>query len=148
MPKEKVSFRVDAAVMRYIRARASGEGRSASLVVNEILGEASQGITPADGFDVILPSLNAAVHQAIHQSVDGLNSRLKHLLSKTLVSSLANRLMLFQLLAAEFGEETARTIHDEATAEATRRLEPMLKRINKTGEEIRIRNEEQGKSDG
>ena len=80
--------------------------------------------------------------------MDGLNSKLKHLLFKTLVSSLANRLMLFQLLTAEFGEETARTIHDEATVEATRRLEPLLKRINATGEEIRIQNEEQGKSDG
>ena len=132
MPKEKVSFRVDAAVMRYIRARASGEGRSASLVVNEILAQAAQGITPADGFDVLMPSLNAVVHQAIYQSVDGLNSRLKHLLSKALVSSLANRLMLFQLLAAEFGVEMARRIHDEATAEATRRLEPTLKRLEGT----------------
>lgn len=132
MPKEKVSFRIDAAVMRYIRARASGEGRSAALVVNEILGDAAQGIIPADGFDVLMPSLNAAVHQAIHQSVDGLNSRLKHLLSKALVSSLANRLMLFQLLAAEFGVEMARRIHDEATAEATRRLEPTLKRLEGT----------------
>lgn len=132
MPKEKVSFRLDAAVMRYIRARASGEGRSASLVVNELLAQAAQGITPADGFDVLMPSLNAAVHQAIHQSVDGLNSRLKHLLSKALVSSLANRLMLFQLLAAEFGVEMARRIHDEATAEATRRLEPTLKRLEGT----------------
>lgn len=132
MPKEKVSFRVDATVMRYIRARASGEGRSESLVVNELLAQAAQGITPADGFDVLMPSLNAAVHQAIHQSVDGLNSRLKHLLSKALVSSLANRLMLFQLLAAEFGVEMARRIHDEATAEATRRLEPTLKRLEGT----------------
>jgi hypothetical protein len=130
MPKEKVSFRVDTAVMRYIRARASGEGRSASLVVNEILGDASQGITPSDGFDVIMPSLNAAVHQAVHQSVDGLNSRLKHLLSKALVAGLSNRMMLFQLLAAEFGVEVARTIYDEATAEATRRLEPILTRLN------------------
>ena len=131
MPKEKVSFRVDAAVMRYIRARASGEGRSAALVVNEILGEAAQGITPADGFDVLLPALTAEVHSAVHQSVDGLNSRLKHLLSKALVAGLSNRMMLFQLLAAEFGVETARTIYDEATAEATRRLEPVLTRLNK-----------------
>ena len=131
MPKEKVSFRVDAAVMRYIRARASGEGRSAALVVNEILGEAAQGITPADGFDVLLPALTAEVHSAVHQSVDGLNSRLKHLLSKALVAGLSNRMMLFQLLAAEFGVETARTIYDEATAEATRRLEPILTRLNK-----------------
>jgi len=129
MPKEKVSFRVDAAVMRYIRARASGEGRSAALVVNEILGEAAQGITPADGFDVLLPALTAEVHSAVHQSVDGLNSRLKHLLSKALVAGLSNRMMLFQLLAAEFGVETARTIYDEATAEATRRLEPILTRL-------------------
>lgn len=131
MPKEKVSFRVDAAVMRYIRAQASGEGRSAALVVNEILGEAAQGITPADGFDVVLPALTAEVHNAVHQSVDGLNSRLKHLLSKALVAGLSNRMMLFQLLAAEFGVETARTIYDEATAEATRRLEPVLTRLNK-----------------
>ena len=131
MPKEKVSFRVDAAVMRYIRARASGEGRSAALVVNEILGEAAQGITPADGFDVLLPALTAEVHSAVHQSVDGLNSRLKHLLSKALVAGLSNRMMLFQLLAAEFGVETARTIYDEATAEATRRLEPILTRLYK-----------------
>ena len=131
MPKEKVSFRVDAAVMRYIRARASGERRSAALVVNEILGEAAQGITPADGFDVLLPALTAEVHSAVHQSVDGLNSRLKHLLSKALVAGLSNRMMLFQLLAAEFGVETARTIYDEATAEATRRLEPILTRLNK-----------------
>ena len=124
MPKEKVSFRVDAAVMRYIRARASGEGRSAALVVNEILGEAAQGITPADGFGVLLPALTAEVHSAVHQSVDGLNSRLKHLLSKALVAGLSNRMMLFQLLAAEFGVETARTIYDEATAEATRDLRP------------------------
>lgn len=130
MPKEKVSFRVDAAVMRYIRARASGEGRSAALVVNEILGEAAQGITPADGFDVLLPALTAEVHNAVHQSVDGLNSRLKHLLSKALVAGLSNRMMLFQLLAAEFGVETARTIYDEATAEAERRLEPILTRLN------------------
>ena len=100
-------------------------------MVNEILGEAAQGITPADGFDVLLPALTAEVHSAVHQSVDGLNSRLKHLLSKALVAGLSNRMMLFQLLAAEFGVETARTIYDEATAEATRRLEPILTRLNK-----------------
>jgi hypothetical protein len=130
MPKEKVSFRIDAEVMAVVRARAVGEGRSVSLVVNDWLkGISNEVVTPADGFEVVLPALNAGVHQAVQKSVDGLNSRLKHLLSRAMVSGLANRLAVFQLLASEFGQENARRIYDEATLEAERRLAPILKRL-------------------
>ena len=131
MGKDRVTVWIEAPVLGTLRARAAVEQRSISDLVNEIVVErVRDGISPADGFDVLLPALTAEVHSAVHQSVDGLNSRLKHLLSKALVAGLSNRMMVFQLLAAEFGAEAARTIYDEATAEATRRLEPILTRLN------------------
>jgi hypothetical protein len=117
VPKVQVTFYIDPTTMEYIRARASGEKRSISLVVNELLSDvAAAGLTPADGFDVLLPVLNAGVHQSLNRAVDGLNSRLRHLLEQAVVNSLANRLAVFQLLAVEFGVEEATRIHDEATA--------------------------------
>ena len=131
MPKEQVTFYMNPEVMAFVRARATGEKRSVSAVVNDALkGVAAQTVTPDDGFEVVLPALNAAVHLAVSQSADGLNSRLKHMLKKAMVSGLANRFAVFQLLASEFGEENARRIYDEATLEAEKRLEPILKRLS------------------
>jgi len=137
MRKEQVSMTVDAEVMAFVRARASGEGRSVSAVVNDALkGIAAQTVTPDDGFEVVLPALNEAVHLAVSQSVDGLNSRLKHMLKKAMVSGLANRFAVFQLLASEFGEQKALQIYDEATLEAEKRLEPILKRLSPPPEAV------------
>jgi hypothetical protein len=134
--KEKVTFYVDPKTMGYIRARAVSEKRSASLVINDILSSvAADGLTAADGFDVLLPALNAGVNQGIHKAIDGLNSRLKHLLKRAMVYGLANRLAVFQLLAAEFGVENAKRIYDEATSEAEKRLEPTLKKLNPPSED-------------
>ena len=131
MPREQITLRLDARALATLRTRAAGEHRSISDLVNTIVVKYLRDqITPADGFEVILPALNAAVHQSLNKAVDGLNSRLKHLLSKTLVSAYANRLAVFQLLAAEFGAEAAKKIYDEATLEAERRLEPTLKRLS------------------
>ena len=130
MPKEQVTFYIDPTTMEYLRARASGEKRSISLVVDELLSNvAAEGLTPADGFDVLLPALNAGVHQSLNRAVDGLNSRLRHLLERAVVNSLANRLAVFQLLAVEFGVEEATRIHEEATLEATKRLKGSLEQL-------------------
>ena len=130
MGKERITVWIDSGALSALRTRAVVDEASLSELVNAIVVERVQlAISPADGFEVVLPALNAGVHLAVQKSVDGLNSRLKHLLSKAMVSSLANRFAVFQLLASEFGEENARRIYDEATLEAEKRLEPILKRL-------------------
>lgn len=127
MPKEQVKVWLDPAALAYVRGRASSEKGSVSSVVNEIVvSESGRVLTTADGLEVLLPALNAGVHQSLNRAVDGLNSRLRHLLERAVVNSLANRLAVFQLLAVEFGVDEATRIHEEATAEATKRLKGTL----------------------
>ena len=58
------------------------------------------------------------------------------MLKKAMVSGLANRFAVFQLLASEFGEQKALQIYDEATLEAEKRLEPILKRLSPPPEAV------------
>lgn len=131
MAKERVTVWIEAEALGYVKALARAEKGNVSSVVNQIVvAESARVLNPADGFDVLFPALNAGVHQSLNRAVDGLNSRLKHLLERAVVNSLANRLAVFQLLAVEFGVEEATRIHEEATAEAIKRLKGTLDQLH------------------
>ncbi len=130
MSKEQLTVRIEPEALAYVRGRASAEKASLSSVVNEIVvAESCRVLNTVDGLEVLLPALNAGVHQSLNRAVDGLNSRLRHLLERAVVNSLANRLAVFQLLAVEFGVEEATRIHEEATAEAMKRLKGTLEEL-------------------
>jgi hypothetical protein len=133
MAKERVTVWIETEALGYVKALARAEKGNVSSVVNQIVvAESSRVLNPADGFDVLFPALNAGVHQSLNRAVDGLNSRLKHLLERAVVNSLANRLAVFQLLAVEFGVEEATRIHEESTAEARKRLKGTLDQLHGT----------------
>jgi hypothetical protein len=130
MPKQQVKVWLDPEALMWVRGQASGDKESVSSVVNQIVvAESCRVLNTADGLEVLLPALNAGVHQTLNRAVDGLNSRLRHLLERAVVNSLANRLAVFQLLAVEFGVEEATRIHEEATAEAMKRLKGTLEEL-------------------
>jgi hypothetical protein len=130
MSKQQVKVWLDPAALTYVRGRASAEKESVSGVVNQIVVlESCRVLSTADGLEVLLPALNAGVHQSLNRAVDGLNSRLLHLLERAVVNSLANRLAVFQLLAVEFGVEEATRIHEEASLEAMKRLKGSLEEL-------------------
>ena len=137
MPKQQVKVWLDPEALMWVRGQASADKESVSGVVNQIVvAESCRVLSTTDGFDVLLPALNAGVHQSLNRAVDGLNLRMRHLLERAVVNSLANRLEVFQLLAVEFGVEQATRIHEEATTEAMKRLKETLEALQGVTPEV------------
>jgi hypothetical protein len=130
MPREQITLRIDAGVLGVLRARAVARKKSVSDLVNTIVVErVRDGVSPADGLEVILPELQGIVRSTVNLAAEELESRLVHLLERAAVGSHAGRLEVFQLLVKRFGLEGAQRIHEDASREASRRLEKTLMRF-------------------